>query len=88
MKDVVMLAIVAACACWAYSKWLNFKREESGLTIETSEGGGFLKKCLVVGLCAAYIMWPIDIVPDFIPVLGWGDDVAAAVIGVRALMNK
>lgn len=41
----------------------------------------------MMALCALYIVWPIDIIPDFIPVLGWGDDIAAAVIGLRQLFK-
>jgi len=49
--------------------------------------GGSMGKFVVVALCVAYILFPIDIIPDFIPILGWGDDMAAAIIGLRALMK-
>jgi uncharacterized membrane protein YkvA (DUF1232 family) len=48
---------------------------------------GGMSKWLVMGLCALYIVCPIDVIPDFIPVLGWGDDLAAAMIGIRAMFK-
>ena len=52
---------------------------------EVKKGG--MNKWLVIGLCALYIICPIDFIPDFIPVLGWGDDLVAAIIAVRAMFN-
>jgi uncharacterized membrane protein YkvA (DUF1232 family) len=37
---------------------------------------------LVLGAIAAYLAFPIDIVPDFIPVLGQMDDVAVLLLGL------
>ena len=42
-----------------------------------------VNKWVVIALCVLYIVFPLDILPDFIPVLGWGDDLAAAVIALR-----
>ncbi len=36
-------------------------------------------------LSAVYIVSPIDLIPDFIPVVGWIDDVGALVAGLVAL---
>ena len=44
-------------------------------------------KWLVLGLCILYIIFPIDIIPDFIPVLGWGDDAMAMFIGIQKFMT-
>ena len=47
-----------------------------------------LNRTVVVGLCLLYIVCPIDLLPDIFPVVGWGDDLAAAVIGLRALLAR
>ena len=41
---------------------------------------------LIIGLLAAYIISPIDLIPDVIPVVGWLDDLFAALLIVRELM--
>jgi uncharacterized membrane protein YkvA (DUF1232 family) len=44
---------------------------------------------LVFGLCVAYVLWPIDLIPDFVlPVLGQIDDVAVLLGGVKFLLNQ
>jgi uncharacterized membrane protein YkvA (DUF1232 family) len=47
-----------------------------------------MKNKLVPILAAIYVVWPLDLIPDVIPVLGWIDDVVAILIGVRALLAK
>lgn len=37
---------------------------------------------LVLGAVAAYLAFPIDIIPDFIPVLGELDDIAVLILGL------
>lgn len=49
--------------------------------------GGVVGKVVVMGLCLAYIVFPIDLIPDFIPLLGWGDDVVAGIVGLKALLK-
>jgi uncharacterized membrane protein YkvA (DUF1232 family) len=34
-----------------------------------------LKHWIIYALCIAYIASPIDLIPDFIPVFGWLDDI-------------
>jgi uncharacterized membrane protein YkvA (DUF1232 family) len=36
---------------------------------------------------AVYVISPIDFIPDFIPVIGWVDDIGAAVGGIAAAMS-
>jgi uncharacterized membrane protein YkvA (DUF1232 family) len=50
--------------------------------------GGGLGKFVVVALCIGYILFPIDLIPDVIPVLGWGDDVVAGLIALTTLLRK
>jgi uncharacterized membrane protein YkvA (DUF1232 family) len=36
----------------------------------------------IVAACVAYALSPIDLIPDFIPVLGWVDDVILVGLGI------
>jgi uncharacterized membrane protein YkvA (DUF1232 family) len=38
-------------------------------------------------LLALYVLSPIDFIPDWIPVLGWIDDVTLLALGVPALLK-
>ncbi len=67
-------------------KWRQIGREAHAifLSLMDRETPG-LSKFLVAGdffLVLAYIVSTIDLAPDVIPVLGWGDDFAVALLGV------
>jgi uncharacterized membrane protein YkvA (DUF1232 family) len=43
----------------------------------------------VIGvLCLAYVIFPFDIIPDFIPVLGWVDDGFALYLLLKVLSSE
>jgi uncharacterized membrane protein YkvA (DUF1232 family) len=42
---------------------------------------------IALGAAALYLASPIDLVPDFIPLLGWVDDLLLAAILVDGLLN-
>jgi uncharacterized membrane protein YkvA (DUF1232 family) len=44
-------------------------------------------KAALVAL-ALYLVMPIDLVPDFIPVIGWADDVVIVVLVLRAVVRR
>jgi hypothetical protein len=45
-------------------------------------------KWVVIALCVLYVISPIDVIPDVIPVLGWGDDVVAGLLGLTTALKK
>lgn len=45
------------------------------------------QKLMVTGIIAYFIM-PFDIIPDFIPVIGYVDDLVLAVLGLNLILNE
>lgn len=43
---------------------------------------------LILGAVGAYVVFPLDIIPDFIPGLGQVDDVAVVLLGLRWFINS
>ncbi|MBM4399194.1 MAG: DUF1232 domain-containing protein [Candidatus Cloacimonetes bacterium] len=46
------------------------------------------KKKLLAAAIMAYLVMPIDIIPDFIPVIGHLDDLVLVVIGLNMILNE
>jgi uncharacterized membrane protein YkvA (DUF1232 family) len=46
-----------------------------------------LGRRLVVVACAAYVLFPLDLVPDFIPVAGQVDDAIVVALGLRIALR-
>lgn len=46
------------------------------------------KTKLILGGIIAYVMLPLDIIPDFIPILGSVDDLVLVVMGLNMLLNE
>jgi uncharacterized membrane protein YkvA (DUF1232 family) len=42
---------------------------------------------LMIGGIIAYVISPIDIIPDFIPIIGYVDDVVLVVFGLNIILN-
>lgn len=47
-----------------------------------------VKQKLLVSGVLAYIILPLDIIPDFIPVIGYVDDLVLAVLGLNLILNE
>jgi len=43
---------------------------------------------IVLGMAAAYVISPIDLIPDVIPVLGWADDVLILMFALDSLVER
>ena len=43
---------------------------------------------VVLGFAAAYVASPIDLIPEFIPVLGWADDVLLMMYALDSLIDR
>lgn len=43
---------------------------------------------VALGLAAAYVASPIDLVPEFIPVIGWADDVIFILLAIDSLVER
>jgi uncharacterized membrane protein YkvA (DUF1232 family) len=41
----------------------------------------------IAALSVAYIVSPLDVLPDFIPVVGWADDLAALAVGIASALS-
>ena len=43
---------------------------------------------ITLGLAAAYVMSPIDLIPEVIPVIGWADDVLLVMFAIDSLIER
>jgi uncharacterized membrane protein YkvA (DUF1232 family) len=43
---------------------------------------------ITLGLAAAYVVSPIDLIPEVIPVVGWADDVVLMMFAIDALIDR
>ena len=34
-----------------------------------------IMKALIIIVAVLYVIWPIDLIPDIIPIIGWIDDI-------------
>jgi uncharacterized membrane protein YkvA (DUF1232 family) len=60
------------------------------LALPESRLRGVFKESLswcTAGACAVYVVFPIDFIPDFIPVLGWIDDLVVLILGITAAVS-
>lgn len=43
---------------------------------------------ITLGIAAAYVASPIDLIPEMIPVIGWADDVLIVMFALDALIDR
>jgi uncharacterized membrane protein YkvA (DUF1232 family) len=41
-----------------------------------------------LGLLLTYLLLPVDLVPDFIPVVGWADDAIVVALALRSVVKR
>lgn len=46
-----------------------------------------LTKLVIPGLMAGYLLWPVDLLPDVIPVIGQLDDLAILALGIKLFIE-
>jgi len=49
---------------------------------------GGMGKIIIFFLSILYIVSPIDLIPDFIPGIGWIDDIIVGVVGVLPMFRE
>jgi uncharacterized membrane protein YkvA (DUF1232 family) len=60
----------------------RIKRDVVALWLAARDGRVPLLPKVIAGLVAAYALSPVDLIPDFIPVLGYLDDVILVPLGI------
>jgi uncharacterized membrane protein YkvA (DUF1232 family) len=48
---------------------------------------GLLLKLIIPGLMLGYLIFPVDLLPDFVPVLGQLDDLAILALGIKIFIE-
>jgi uncharacterized membrane protein YkvA (DUF1232 family) len=43
---------------------------------------------IVLGMAAAYVASPIDLIPEIIPVIGWADDILIVMFALDSLIDR
>ena len=43
---------------------------------------------ITLGISAAYVVSPVDLIPEVIPVIGWADDVLIVMFAIDSLIDR
>jgi uncharacterized membrane protein YkvA (DUF1232 family) len=65
----------------------NLKRDVVALWIAARDPRTPVRAKIVAGVVAAYALSPIDLIPDFIPVLGYLDDLVIVPLGIALALR-
>jgi uncharacterized membrane protein YkvA (DUF1232 family) len=77
--------ILSACTGWLHTAkdWARrIKRDVLALWIAARDSRTPVVAKLAAGAVAAYALSPIDLIPDFVPVLGYLDDLVIVPLGI------
>ena len=75
-----MKGVIGRLRSWAR----GLKRDVVALWLAARDGRTPLAAKLLAGAVAAYALSPIDLIPDFVPVLGYLDDLLIVPAGMPA----
>ena len=76
------MKLIDALGAWARA----IKRDIIALWLATKDPRVPFHAKLAAGLVAAYALSPIDLIPDFIPILGYLDDLILVPLGIMAVV--
>lgn len=65
----------------------RLKRDVLALWLATRDARVPARAKIVAGLVAAYALSPVDLIPDFVPVLGYLDDLLIVPFGIWIALN-
>lgn len=96
---VAALYAVGVAAIWWYARRLGetASLREAGrflpdvlvLIRRLLRGGGLSRRARAgLGALAVYLVLPIDLVPDVLPLVGWADDIVLVVLVLRAVVRR
>lgn len=75
--------LIASAKKWARA----IKRDVVAVWLAASDARTPLAARILAGAVAAYALSPIDLIPDFIPVLGYLDDLLLVPLGILAVIK-
>jgi uncharacterized membrane protein YkvA (DUF1232 family) len=68
---------------WSWKKWAkSLKKNTCALYLVSKDPRVPVLTKIIIGLVVAYTLSPIDLIPDFIPVIGYLDDLLLLPIGI------
>ena len=71
-----------------WKEWVaERKKDTSALYLASREPRVPLAAKIIVALVFAYVLSPVDLIPDFIPVLGYLDDMVLVPIGIAVAIR-
>lgn len=66
----------------------NFEKIHRELSAQSKNGLCSWKGALIIILSLAYIVSPIDLIPDFLPVIGQADDLGVIIFDILYIIRE